>query len=67
MLRASILNLDDLSDLEAIINIKGASEVRNYFEVYVRARGECKPLEAALVHVILLNAALSCHMHRCSS
>ena len=40
MLRACVLNTDDLPDLEAIINLEGASGDRTFFEVHVRALGE---------------------------
>ena len=40
MLRAYVLNTDDLPDLEAIINLEGASGDRTFFEVHVRALGE---------------------------
>ena len=43
MLRAHILNIENLPDLEAKIDLEGASEDRNYFEVHVRARGEFWP------------------------
>ena len=40
MLRARILNIENLPDLEAKIDLEGTSEDRNYFEVHVQARGE---------------------------
>ena len=39
MLRACVLNIENLPDLEAKIDLKGASE-GSYFEVHVRAQGE---------------------------
>ena len=40
MLRARALNIEGLSDLETRINLVGASEDRNYFDVHILALGE---------------------------
>ena len=42
MLKAHAPGVNSVSDLEIRIDLKGASEDRNYFEVHVQAQGDYK-------------------------